>query len=121
MIEDVHCPAPQPEDRKCDGDPGFREDPDIYIEFDDGVFYQASCDGASVAIIANYPGLLPTSHVSQAEKPYPPKRTPFRWHALLFKCHVFAETTVGAWGRAPRDSSTTGVRIGQAREEGGEG
>ena len=39
MIEDVHCPAPQPEDHNCVEDPGFCEDPDIYIEFDDGVFY----------------------------------------------------------------------------------
>ena len=53
MIEDVHCPAPQPEDHNRDEDPGFREDPDIYIEFDDGVFYQASLDGSEVAITAD--------------------------------------------------------------------
>ena len=34
---------------------------------------------------------------------------------------LFAEMTVEARGRAPRDSSNTGVRIGQAQEEGGEG
>ena len=54
MIEDVHCPTPQPEDHNRDGDPGFHEDPDIYIEFDDGVFYQASLDGSEVAITADY-------------------------------------------------------------------
>ena len=30
-------------------------------------FYQASCDGASVAIVIDYPGLLPASRVSKAE------------------------------------------------------
>ena len=69
MIEDAHCPAPQPEDHNRDGDPGFREDPDIYIELDDGVFYQASWDGASVAITADYPGLLSMSRVSRAKNP----------------------------------------------------
>ena len=34
----------------------------------EGVFYQASYDGTEVAIIADYPGLLPASHVSQQEK-----------------------------------------------------
>jgi hypothetical protein len=64
MIEDVHCPAPQPEDHSRDGDPGFHEDPDIYIEFDDGVFYQASLDGLRVAITADYPRLYPFCIVS---------------------------------------------------------
>ena len=64
MTEDVHCPAPQPEDHKRDRDPGFCEDPDIYIEFDDGVFYQASLDGFEVAITADYPRLYPFRIVS---------------------------------------------------------
>jgi hypothetical protein len=55
MIEDIHCPTPQPEEHNRDEDPGFYEDPDIYIEFDDGVFYQASLDGSEVAITADYP------------------------------------------------------------------
>ena len=38
MIEDIHYPAPQPEDHNRDEDPGFHEDLDIYIEFDDGYF-----------------------------------------------------------------------------------
>ena len=37
------------------------------MELVNGTFYQASCDGASVAIIANYPELLPASCVSKAE------------------------------------------------------
>ena len=57
MTKGIHCPAPQPEDHNRDKDPGFYEDPDIYIEFDDGVFYQSSLDGSEVAITADYPRL----------------------------------------------------------------
>ena len=64
MTEDVHCPASQPEDHNRDGGPGFCEDPDIYIEFDDGVFYQASPNGLEVAITADYPRLYPFFIVS---------------------------------------------------------
>ena len=39
---------------------------------EDGVFYQASYDGTEVAITADYPGLLPASHVSNQETS-PPK------------------------------------------------
>ena len=38
--------------------------PDNYIEFDDGVFYQASLDGLEVAITADYPRLYPFCIVS---------------------------------------------------------
>ena len=64
MTEDVHCPAPQLEDHNRDKDLGFCEDPDIYVEFDDGVFYQASLDGSEVAITADYPRLYPFCIVS---------------------------------------------------------
>mgnify|MGYP005850284111 CR=1 FL=1 len=64
MVENVHCPAPRSEDYGRPEDPGFREDPDMFIEFDDGVFYQASLDRSEVAIMADYPGLLPFSIVS---------------------------------------------------------
>jgi len=37
------------------------------MELVDGIFYRASRDGAPVAITADYPGLLPSSRVSQAE------------------------------------------------------
>ena len=43
------------------------------MELGEGVFYQASCDGTEVAIIADYPGLLPLSYVSKHET-YLPKR-----------------------------------------------
>ena len=42
------------------------------MELEAGVFYQASCDGTEVAIIADYSSLLPTSHVSNQET-YPSK------------------------------------------------
>ena len=38
---------------------------------ENGMFYQASYDGTEVAIIADYPGLLPASHVSSQEASSP--------------------------------------------------
>src|SRR5215216_7020361 len=64
MTEGIHCPAPQPEDHNRDKDPGFCEDPKIYIEFNDGVFYQSSLDGSEVAITADYSRLYPFCIVS---------------------------------------------------------
>ena len=60
MIEDVHSPSPPPEDHDRDKDPSFREDPKIHIEFDDGVYYQASLDGSKVAITTDYPSFFPS-------------------------------------------------------------
>ena len=68
-IEGISSPSPQPEDPGRALDPGLEEDPDITMELVNEIFYQASCDGASVALIADYPGLLPTSRVSQTENP----------------------------------------------------
>ena len=68
-VEGISSPSPQPEDPGRAFDPGLEEDPDITVDLVNGIFYQASCDGASVAIIADYPRLLPTSRVSQAENP----------------------------------------------------
>ena len=68
-VEGIFSPSPQPEDLGRALDPGFEEDPDITVELVNGVFYQAICDGASVAIIADYPGLLPVSRVSQTKNP----------------------------------------------------
>ena len=53
-------------------DPGYEEDLDIFIELKEAVFYQASYGDTEVAIIADYPGLLPSSHVSTQETS-PPK------------------------------------------------
>ena len=66
-VEGFNSPSPQPEDPGRVFDVGLEEDPDITVELVNGTFYQASCDGASVAIAADYPGLLPSSRVSKAK------------------------------------------------------
>ena len=81
-VGEINSPPPQPEDPERVLDPGLKEDPDIFVELVDRTFYQLSCDGALVAIIADYLILLPASHVSKigvltSEKdpffaPYPP-------------------------------------------------
>ena len=48
-------------------DPGLEEDPDAAVELVDRIFYRASRDGVPVDIVADYPGLLPSSRVSQAK------------------------------------------------------
>ena len=63
-VEGIHDPAPQPEGHNRDLDPKFEEDPDIFVELEDGIFYQRSYNGTEVPIIADYPDLLPASHVS---------------------------------------------------------
>ena len=72
-MREVHNPPPQPEDHNRALNPRLEEDLDIFVEFDGRVFYQASCDGTLVAVIAVYPGLLPASRVSKQET-YLPKR-----------------------------------------------
>ena len=76
-MREVHSPPPQPEDHNRALDPGLEEDPDIFVELVDRMFYQASCDGALVAIIADYPGLFPASHVSKTGVPIYKKDTLF--------------------------------------------
>ena len=66
-MEGISSPSPQPEDPESALDPGLEEDPDAAVELVDGIFYRASHDGAPVAITADYPRLLPSSRVSQAE------------------------------------------------------
>ena len=66
-MEGITSPSPQPEDPKRALDPGLEEDPDAAVELVDGIFYWTSRDGAPVAITADYPELLPSSRVSQAE------------------------------------------------------
>ena len=68
-VREVNNPPPQPEDPDRALDPGLEEDPDVFVELIDMTFYQLSCDDAMVAIIADYPGLLPASHVSKTGVP----------------------------------------------------
>ena len=85
ITKGLHCPAPQPENHNRDLDPRFEEDPDIYVELEGGVFYQASYDDTEVAITADYPGLLPTSHVSNQEI-YPLKEPPHSASPTALSC-----------------------------------
>ena len=66
-MKEFNSPFPQLEDPGRALEPRLEEDSDISMELVDGIFYQAGCDGTLVAIIADYPGLLPVSHVSKAE------------------------------------------------------
>ena len=66
-MKEFNSPSPQPEDPGRALDPGLEEDPDISVELVDETFYQASCDGTLVAIIADYPSLLPAPRVSKQE------------------------------------------------------
>ena len=76
-MREVHSPSPHPEDPNRALDPRLKEDLDTFVELVDRTFYQASCDGSLVAIIADYPGLLPVSHVSKTEVPTSKKESLF--------------------------------------------
>ena len=64
-MKEFNSPSLQPEYPGRALGPGLEEDPDISVELVDETFYQASCDGTLVAIITDYPGLLPVSNVSK--------------------------------------------------------
>ena len=85
-MKDVHNPSPQPEDPNRALEPGLEEDPDTFVELVDRTFYQLSCDGVMVAIIADYPGLLPVSQVSKARVPTSKKDSLFTLHPLHMYC-----------------------------------
>ena len=79
-MREVRSPSPQPEDPDRALNPGLEEDPDTFVELIDRTFYQLSCDGALVAIIGDYPGLLPASHVSKTGVPTSEKDPFFALH-----------------------------------------
>ena len=66
-MEDIHSPAPQPEDPGRSLDPASEEDLYIKVELIDRVFHQLSMDNALVAITADYLGLFPASQVTTTE------------------------------------------------------
>ena len=88
------------------------------MELVDGTFYQASCDGTLVAIIADYPGQLPASRVSKAEA-LTSEEDSFFIPCLMHKYRIFIEMTLGMQRQAPGGSSAKGIRARQAQEEGG--
>ena len=75
-VGEINSPPPQPKDPERVLDPGLKEDPDIFVELIDRILYQLSCDDAMVAIIADYPGILPASQVNEPES-QPLKRISF--------------------------------------------
>ena len=119
-MKNFNSPSPQPEDPGRALDPGLEEDPDISVELVDGTFYQASCDDTLVAIINDYPGLLPASRVSKAEA-LTSEEDSFFIPCLMHKYRILIETTIGMWCRAPGGSSAKGIRARQAQEEGSQG
>ena len=70
-VKEISSPPPQPEDPGRSLDPASQEDPDISVELIDGVFHQLSNENALVAIMADYPGLIPASQVTEIEIPVP--------------------------------------------------
>ena len=72
------------------------------MDFVDGTLYQASSGGSLVAIIADYPGLLPVSHVSKVgvllfRKGVLRYATPYA-HVLRLYRNGHQDTTWNPWG-----------------------
>ena len=107
-MKEFNIPSSQPEDPGRALDPGLEEDLDISMELVDGTFYQASCDGTLVAIIADYPGLLPISHVSKSEVLTSEKDSFFMPYLMHIYC-TFIETAIGTPCRAHGGSSAKGT------------
>ena len=68
-VMEANIPSPQPEDPDRALGPGLEEDPDIFVELINRQFYQLSYDNAMLAITADYPRLLPASHVRKTKNP----------------------------------------------------
>ena len=96
-MKEFNSPSPQPEDPGQALDPVLEEERDISVEFVNGTFYQASSSGSLVAIIADYPGLLPMSHVSKVEVLTSEKES-FAMPRLMHMCCIFIEKVI----RTPR-------------------
>ena len=92
-VKDFNSPSPQLEDPGQALDPGLEEDPEISVEFVNRTFYQASSGGSLVAIITDYPGLIPVSHVSNVGVPTFRKNS-FILPYLMLTCRTFIETAV---------------------------
>ena len=93
-MKEFNIPSSQPEDPGRALDPRLEEDPDISVELVDGTFYQASCDGTLVAIVADYPRLLPVSHVSKARVLTSEKDFFVMTYLMYIRC-TFIETALG--------------------------
>jgi len=110
-MREVHSPSPQPEDPDRALDPGLEEAPDTFVELIDRTFYQLSCDGTLVAIIADYPGLLPASHVSKTGA-LTSKKDPFFCASSTAHIWCFTRKALGTPCRTRSDSPTRGTEAG---------
>ena len=81
-VKDINSRPPQPEDPERSLDPDSEEDPDISVELIDGVFHQLSKDNTLVAIMADYPRLIPASQVTETRVSFPRERL----HSRVFRC-----------------------------------
>ena len=110
-MREVYNPSPQPEDPDRALDRGLEEDPDIFVELIDRTFYQLSCDGTLVAIIADYPGLLPASHVSKIGA-LTSKKDPFFRTSPTAHIWCLTAKALGTPCRTRNDSPTRGTEAG---------
>ena len=110
-MREIHSPSPQPEDPDWALDPGLEEDPDIFVELIDGTFYQLSCDGALVAITADYPGLIPALHVSKTGVPTS-KKDPLFCTSPTTHVWCLAGKALRTPCRTRSDSPTRGTEAG---------
>ena len=111
-VEGISSPSPQPEDPERALDPGLEEDPDMTVELVNGIFYRASRDGASVAITADYPGLLPTSRVNRSSE-----EDSFLMSCLIPEASCFGRDD----GRSTGPSPWGLVNLGRPDQEGSRG
>ena len=110
-VREVNSPPPQPEDPDRALHPRLEEDPDIFVELIDMTFYQLSCDDAMVAIMADYPGLLPTSHVRKTGVPTSEK-DPLLCTSPTIHIWCFTGKALGTPCRTRSNSPTRGTEAG---------
>ena len=110
-MKEVHGPSPQSENTDRALDPGLEEDSDTFVELTDRTFYQLSCDDAMVAIIADYPRLLPASHVSKSRVPTSEK-DPFFCTSPTAHIWCLTRKAVRTPCRTRSDSPTRGTEAG---------
>ena len=110
-MREVYSPSPQPEDPDRAFDPGLEEDPDTFVELIDRTFYQLSCDGALVVIIADYPGLLPASQVRKYRVATSEKDPLICTSPTVHIC-CFTGKALGTPCRTRSDSPTRGTEAG---------
>ena len=106
-VREVNSPSPQPEDPGQALGPGLEEDPNIFVELIDRQFYQLSCDDAVVAITADYPGLLPASHVRKTKIPTPKIGSLFRHFTYRTHMVFYRE---GLWDAVPNPQQLANKR-----------